>query len=160
MEIVYLSKNLSDTEKLAKVISKNIFAGAVLSLDGDLGAGKTTFTKSFAEGLNIKEKVSSPTFNILKCYFEGNLPLYHIDAYRLEDGMNMDIGLEEVIEGDGVCIIEWGKFIQDLIFEPLEIKITILNDTERQFVINCKYKKYENIVNLIKEELYENIIAR
>ena len=93
MEIVYLSKKLEDTEKLAKVISKNLFAGSVLSLDGDLGAGKTTFTKSLAEGLDIKEKVSSPTFNILKCYFEGRLPLYHIDAYRLEDGMNADIGL-------------------------------------------------------------------
>ena len=113
MEIVYLSKGLLDTEKLANLIANNIFCGAVLSLDGDLGAGKTTFTKSFAQTLGIKEKVSSPTFNILKCYFGGRLPLYHIDAYRLEDGTNANIGLEEVIEGDGVCIIEWGKFIQE-----------------------------------------------
>ena len=160
MEIVYLSKKLEDTEKLAKVISKNLFAGSVLSLDGDLGAGKTTFTKSLAEGLDIKEKVSSPTFNILKCYFEGRLPLYHIDAYRLEDGMNADIGLEEVIEGDGVCIIEWGKFIQELIYQPLEIKITILDNNVRQFVIINTYKKYEIIMETIKEELYENIIVR
>ena len=160
MEIVYLSKKLEDTEKLAKVISKNLFAGSVLSLDGDLGAGKTTFTKSLAEGLDIKEKVSSPTFNILKCYFEGRLPLYHIDAYRLEDGMNSDIGLEEVIEGDGVCIIEWGKFIQELIYQPLEIKITILDNNVRQFVIINTYKKYEKIMETIKEELYENIIVR
>ena len=160
MEIVYLSKNLIDTEKLAKTIAKGIFAGAVLSLDGDLGAGKTTFTKSLAESLGIKEKVSSPTFNILKCYFDGHLPLYHIDAYRLEDGMNADIGLEEVIEGNGVCIIEWGKFIKELIYQPLDIKISILNDTEREFVITCNYKKYEKIITLIKEELYENIIIR
>lgn len=160
MEIVYLSKKLEDTEKLAKVISKNLFAGSVLSLDGDLGAGKTTFTKSLAEGLDIKEKVSSPTFNILKCYFEGRLPLYHIDAYRLEDGMNADIGLEEVIEGDGVCIIEWGKFIQELIYQPLEIKITILDNNARQFVIINTYTKYEKIMETIKEELYENIIVR
>ena len=160
MEIVYLSKKLEDTEKLAKVISKKLFAGSVLSLDGDLGAGKTTFTKSLAEGLDIKEKVSSPTFNILKCYFEGKLPLYHIDAYRLEDGMNADIGLEEVIEGDGVCIIEWGKFIQDLIYQPLEIKITILDNDIRQFVIINAYKKYDKIMETIKEELYENIIVR
>ena len=160
MEIVYLSKKLEDTEKLAKVISKNLFAGSVLSLDGDLGAGKTTFTKSLAEGLDIKEKVSSPTFNVLKCYFEGRLPLYHIDAYRLEDGMNADIGLEEVIEGDGVCIIEWGKFIQELIYQPLEIKITILDNNARQFVIINTYTKYEKIMETIKEELYENIIVR
>ena len=160
MEIVYLSKNLLDTEKLARVIASNIFASAVLSLDGDLGAGKTTFTKSFAETLLIKEKVSSPTFNILKCYFGGKLPLYHIDAYRLEDGTNANIGLEEVIEGDGVCIIEWGKFIEELIYEPLDIQITILNDSVRQFKIVCKYQKYEKIMKLIKEELNENIIIR
>ena len=160
MEIVYLSKKIEDTEKLASVISKRLFAGAVLSLDGDLGAGKTTFTKSLALGLDVKEKVSSPTFNILKCYFDGRLPLYHIDAYRLEDGMNADIGLEEVIEGDGVCIIEWGKFIQELIYQPLEIKITILDNNVRQFVIINTYKKYEKIMETIKEELYENIIVR
>lgn len=160
MEIVYLSESLLDTEKLAKVIAKNVFAGAVLSLDGDLGAGKTTFTKSLAEELNIKEKVSSPTFNILKCYFDGKLPLYHIDAYRLEDGTNSNIGLDEVIEGDGVCIIEWGKFIRELIFEPLEIKITILDDKKRQFKITNNYKKYDKIMNSIKEELYENLIIR
>ena len=160
MEIVYLSKKIEDTEKLASVISKRLFAGAVLSLDGDLGAGKTTFTKSLALGLDIKEKVSSPTFNILKCYFDGRLPLYHIDAYRLEDGMNADIGLEEVIEGDGVCIIEWGKFIQELIYQPLEIKITILENNVREFRILNTYKKYEKIMESIKEELYENIIVR
>lgn len=160
MEFVYVSKNLLDTEKLAKVISKNIFAGAVLSLDGDLGAGKTTFTKSFAEELGIKEKVSSPTFNILKCYFDGRLPLYHIDAYRLEDGKNANIGLEEVIEGDGVCIIEWGKFISELIYQPLEIKIKIINDNQREFVISSEFKKYDRIMEAIKEELYENIIVR
>ena len=160
MEIVYLSKKIEDTEKLASVISKRLFAGAVLSLDGDLGAGKTTFTKSLALGLDIKEKVSSPTFNILKCYFDGRLPLYHIDAYRLEDGMNADIGLEEVIEGDGVCIIEWGKFIQELIYQPLEIKITILENNVREFRILNTYKKYEKIMESIKEELYENVIVR
>ena len=160
MEIVYLSKKIEDTEKLASVISKRLFAGAVLSLDGDLGAGKTTFTKSLALGLDIKEKVSSPTFDILKCYFDGRLPLYHIDAYRLEDGMNADIGLEEVIEGDGVCIIEWGKFIQELIYQPLEIKITILENNVREFRILNTYKKYEKIMESIKEELYENIIVR
>ena len=74
--------------------------------------------------------------------------------------MNADIGLEEVIEGNGVCIIEWGRFIKELIYQPLDIKITILNDTEREFKITCNYKKYEKIMSLIKEELYENIITR
>ena len=74
--------------------------------------------------------------------------------------MNADIGLEEVIEGDGVCIIEWGKFIQELIYQPLEIKITILDNNARQFVIINTYTKYEKIMETIKEELYENIIVR
>ena len=115
MKLTFISKSLEDTKKLAFSISKNLFRGAVISLDGDLGAGKTTFTKYLARGMEIDEEVSSPTFNILKCYFKGRMPLYHIDAYRLEDHVNMDIGLEEVIEGDGICVIEWGKFIQDLI---------------------------------------------
>ena len=108
MEKHLISKSLNDTNKIGKLIASCLFKGAVISLDGDLGAGKTTFTKSLGEYLGVKEEISSPTFNILKCYFDGTLPLYHIDAYRLEDGINMDIGLEEVIEGDGVCVIEWG----------------------------------------------------
>ena len=153
MEIRTLSKSLDDTKKLANLISKALFKGAVISLDGDLGAGKTTFTKSLAKGLGIEEEVSSPTFNILKCYFKGRLPLYHIDAYRLEDHVNMDIGLEEVIEGDGVCVIEWGKFIEEMIFEPLEIKITILNENEREFVISSSYQKYQEIFKILEKEL-------
>ena len=153
MKVFFTSKSLDDTKKLALVIAKNLTRGMVISLDGDLGAGKTTFTKSLALGLDIKEEVSSPTFNILKCYFSGKLPLYHIDAYRLEDQINMDIGLEEVIEGDGVGVIEWGRFIEELIFEPLNIKISIINANERIFEISSDFSKYDSIINKIKEEL-------
>ena len=152
MEIKYISNSLEDTKRLAQVISKDLFQGAVISLTGDLGAGKTTFTKSVAGSLGIDEEhVSSPTFNILKCYFEGSLPFYHIDAYRLEDGVNANIGLDEVIEGDGVCVLEWGQFIKEMIFEPLEIRITRLGDTSREFVITNNYKKYDKIMENIKE---------
>ncbi len=153
MEIIkYISNSLEDTKKLAQVISKDLFQGAVISLTGDLGAGKTTFTKSVAGTLGIDEEhVSSPTFNILKCYFEGKMPFYHIDAYRLEDGVNADIGLEEVIEGDGVCVIEWGQYIQDMIYEPLEISIIRLGDTKREFTITNNYSKYDVIMKNIKE---------
>lgn len=153
MEFIYQSNSLLDTEKLASIIASKAFPGMVISLDGDLGAGKTTFTKTVAKVLGIEEHVSSPTFNILKCYFDAKLPLYHIDAYRLEDGTNANIGLEEVIEGDGVCIIEWGKFIQDMIFEPLEIKITILDNTSRRFVVTSNYSKYDEVMNALKEAL-------
>ena len=97
--------------------------------------------------------MSSPTFNILKCYFKGKFPLYHIDAYRLEERINMDIGLEEVIEGDGVCVIEWGKFIQDLIFQPLIIKINIIDANTRKFEISSDYQKYDKLMNDLKESL-------
>lgn len=150
MEFKFISHSLEDTKRLALEISKHAFRGMVISLDGDLGAGKTTFTKSFAKGLNIIEEVSSPTFNILKCYFKGKMPLYHIDAYRLEDGINVDIGLEEVIEGDGVCIVEWGIFISSLIFEPLNIKIEILDQNTRIFTVSSIYEKYDEVIESVK----------
>ncbi len=152
MELVILSNGLNDTSKLGQILGEEAFKGALYSLDGDLGAGKTTLTKSIALALKINDNVSSPTFNILKCYFDGRLPLYHIDAYRLEDGTNASIGLEEVIEGDGLCIVEWGKFIKEMIFEPLEIKITILDDNKRKFIIKNEYKKYDHLMNRLKEE--------
>jgi tRNA threonylcarbamoyladenosine biosynthesis protein TsaE len=153
MEIKYISKSLEDTDKLAKVITENLFRGAVISLNGDLGAGKTTFTKSVGKYLGVKEEVSSPTFNILKCYFDGSMPLYHIDAYRLEDGVNKDIGLEEVIEGDGVCLIEWSCFIEEMVFERLAIVINRLSPTETEFVITSDFKKYDKIMQAIKENM-------
>ena len=153
MKLTFISESVNDTKKLATTISNNLFKGAVISLDGDLGAGKTTFTKYLAKGMGIEEEVSSPTFNILKCYFKGKLPLYHIDAYRLEERINMDIGLEEVIEGDGVCVIEWGKFIQDLIFQPLNIKINIIDANTRKFEISSDYQKYDKLMNDLKESL-------
>ena len=153
MKLTFISESVKDTKKLATTISNNLFKGAVISLDGDLGAGKTTFTKYLAKGMGIEEEVSSPTFNILKCYFKGKLPLYHIDAYRLEERINMDIGLEEVIEGDGVCVIEWGKFIQDLIFQPLIIKINIIDANTRKFEISSDYQKYYKLMNDLKESL-------
>lgn len=151
MEVRYVSNSLEDTKKLALMIGKNLFRGSVISLNGDLGAGKTTFTQSLALSLGIEDKVSSPTFNILKCYFDGSMPLYHIDAYRLEDGTNANIGLEEVIEGDGVCVIEWGQFIKEMVFEPLDIQIKILDNNSREFVITSNFSKYDVIMEDLKE---------
>ena len=151
--ITIRSNSVEDTDKLAKIISSSVFEGFLILANGDLGAGKTRFAKSLASYLGVSSNVTSPTFNILKCYFSGKLPLYHIDAYRLEDQINMDIGLEEVIEGDGVCVIEWGRFIEELIFEPLNIKISIINGNERTFEISSDFSKYDLIINKIKEEL-------
>ena len=139
MQLSFNLNGLNQTIKLGEIVGKNAIVQTVILMHGDLGAGKTTFTKGIAKGLNIAGVVNSPTFNILKCYFDGNMPLYHIDAYRLE-GMQQDLGLEEYIEGDGVCVLEWPEFI-DYIIGDEYIKIDIkFIDEDNRFVTmtsNC-----------------------
>ena len=120
----------------AKDLVKYCKPNQVIALNGDLGAGKTTLSSGIAKGLNITDKVSSPTFNIMKCYFHGTLPLYHIDAYRLEEGTNKDLGLEEFIEGNGICLIEWPNFISEKIDENISLNIEILNKDLNTRIIN------------------------
>ncbi|GAA3189016.1 tRNA (adenosine(37)-N6)-threonylcarbamoyltransferase complex ATPase subunit type 1 TsaE [Lentilactobacillus kefiri] len=85
----------------------------LILLDGDLGAGKTTFTKGLAKGLGITKPIKSPTFTIIREYQDGRIPLYHMDVYRLEEGGGDDLGLEEYFNGDGVNVVEWSKFVAD-----------------------------------------------
>ena len=99
--------------ELGKLVGTCAYANMVVTLDGDLGAGKTTFTKGFAETLGVKEIINSPTFTIMKVY-EGNMPLYHLDVYRIEDS-NTDFELEEYFELDGVSVVEWADNIKDLL---------------------------------------------
>lgn len=102
-----------ETMALGEEIAPSLKAGDVLVLNGDLGAGKTTFTKGLAKGLGVKEIVKSPTFTIIREYQSGRLPLYHMDVYRLEDGGAEDLGLEEYFDGDGVSVVEWAQFAED-----------------------------------------------
>lgn len=105
--------NRDETIALGKKIGQQLVAGDVLVLDGDLGAGKTTFTKGLAAGLEIPDIIKSPTFTIIHEYQDGRLPLYHMDAYRLENGGAEDLGLEEYFDGDGVSVVEWAEFVED-----------------------------------------------
>ena len=147
----FICKNKSDTQELGKLIAKHSFKGEVITLKGQLGAGKTTLSQGFASGLNIKGVINSPTFNIVKCYFDSLLPLYHIDAYRLED-LHQDLGLEEYIEGDGVCLIEWAEFIKEVIpDELLKIEIEILENEERVISITPIGNKYIELLKVVKE---------
>ncbi len=157
MEINFKSYSKDETIELGELISKFVFRGSVIALTGDLGAGKTTFTNGVARGLGIKEKVSSPTFNIMKCYFKATLPMYHIDAYRLEDGTNKILGLEEYIEGDGVCVIEWPNFIKDLIDDKqiLNIEIHHLDLNTRQFKITTENPQYFSLFEILKEKYHD-----
>ena len=99
--------NRDATIALGKKIGQQLVAGDVLVLDGDLGAGKTTFTKGLAAGLEIPDIIKSHE------YQDGRLPLYHMDAYRLENGGAEDLGLEEYFDGDGVSVVEWAEFVED-----------------------------------------------
>lgn len=155
MKKIIITKSKEDTQALGLELANILFPGAVITLDGDLGAGKTTFSQGVAKGLEVKENVNSPTFNILKCYFSGRIPLYHIDAYRLEDHINDDIGLEEVIQGDGLCLIEWSVFIQDKVYEPLIINIEILDGNERKISLESSYSKYEKVFSFLEEKYHD-----
>ncbi|MCR5734487.1 MAG: tRNA (adenosine(37)-N6)-threonylcarbamoyltransferase complex ATPase subunit type 1 TsaE [Lachnospiraceae bacterium] len=120
-----------ETFELAKEMGSLAEAGQVYTLTGDLGAGKTVFAKGFAEGLGVTECVNSPTFTIVQEYDTGRLPLYHFDVYRIGDVNEMDeIGYEDYIYGDGVCLIEWADLIDELIPENA-VRIRIDRDTEK-----------------------------
>ncbi len=149
MKTSLIINNEGETCKLAKIISNYCEIGFLITLNGELGAGKTRFSKALGENLGIKQTITSPTFNILKCYFGGRLPLYHIDAYRLE-GIKQDLGLEEYIEGEGVCLIEWSNFIDYLLpDEYLNINIFIKDDNKREFILESKGSKYDLVIKEI-----------
>lgn len=133
------SYSANDTFDIGKEIALEAKPGQVYCLYGDLGTGKTVFSQGFGAGLGIKEPVSSPTFTILKEYHEGSLPFYHFDVYRIGSEDEMDeIGYYELIEGDGVCLIEWAELIKDILPEHY-YKITITKDVEKGF----DYRKIE-----------------
>ncbi len=136
MKIEILSHSAEETMALGKAISDLAKLGSTFCLTGDLGAGKTTLVRGIARGLNIKSVVQSPTFNIMKIYFDGAKPLIHIDAYRLAD-VDTDIGLDEYIGYEtGLTVIEWPNFIERLLPEnSSEIKIENIGDNDRKITI-------------------------
>ena len=151
--IEFVTKDALETKKVGLIIAEAAFYNGLILLTGDLGAGKTTLTGGIANGLGVNEKISSPTFNILKCYFKARIPLYHIDAYRLEEGTNKDIGLEEFIDGDGLCVIEWPSYINELIPNNyLSINIEHVEGNVRRFKIESKDNRWNKVISLLKEE--------
>lgn len=133
---VFLSKSVEDTYKLAETVAKNLTAGEVVLLDGDLGAGKTTFTKGLFKALGVTEMVTSPTFTIMNEYRGDRFKLYHFDMYRIESEEELsELGFEEQLFSDGVSVIEWNK-ISDLPEKRLYVSVKAVSDTEREFEIN------------------------
>jgi tRNA threonylcarbamoyladenosine biosynthesis protein TsaE len=150
MEYTFISKSKDETRKLGATIAPLFKAGDVVLLEGDLGAGKTTLTGGVATALKIKDDVISPTFNIMKCYFKGSLPLYHIDAYRLEN-QNIELGLDEYIEGNGVCFIEWPQYIKPLLpEETLHISLANVGGDNRKITLKGDNAHYDEIVLKVK----------
>ena len=137
MKLEITSNSANDTMELGKKIAELAQAGSIFCLTGDLGAGKTTLVRGIAQALEIKSVVQSPTFNIMKIYFDGTKPLIHIDAYRLAD-VDTDIGLDEYIGYEtGITVIEWPMYIDNLIPETAnEINIVNLGNDSRKITIN------------------------
>jgi len=136
MSVEIITKSANETMALGQKIVNLARSGSVFCLTGDLGAGKTTLVKGMAQALGIKSIVQSPTFNIMKIYFDGLRPLIHIDAYRLENA-NIDIGLDEYIGYEtGFTVIEWPEYILKLIPKSaITINITNLGEDNRKIVI-------------------------
>lgn len=142
--------SLEETEQFGQKLGSLVQAQDVITLEGDLGAGKTTFTKSFAKGLGVLRNVNSPTFTILKQY-EGRLPFNHLDVYRLS-GSEEDLGWDELFYGDAVTVIEWAKLIEhDLPKERLQIEVYYEDEFARRFEVTPFGERYEQLC----KELFE-----
>lgn len=129
---VFESYSYEDTHKIAREIADSLNGGEFIAMYGDLGAGKTAFVQGLAKALGINNHITSPTFTIVNEY-EGRLPLYHFDVYRIADPDEMyEIGYDEYVYSDGVCVVEWAELIEDL-FPDKYYKITILKDEEKDF---------------------------
>jgi len=148
MDYTFKTHSVEDTKKIAYQIGLLCQDGMVITLSGDLGAGKTVFTKGLAIGLDIHKTVSSPTFTILKQYI-GRLPLNHFDAYRLE-GIQQDLGFGDLIGTNGVSVIEWPEYVLDLLpKERLDIKIFWIDENTREFKVSAYGDIYDSLMKEI-----------
>lgn len=126
-----------DTDAFAQKLAHLVQAGDIICLEGDLGTGKTTFTKYFAKALGIDQAIKSPTYTIIREYEDDEIPLYHMDAYRLEETGSDSVGLEDYINGDGVTIIEWPQFVvEDLPKDYLWLTLSTTSETSRAVELN------------------------
>ena len=133
-------KNEEETKKFGEKLCEKLTAGSIVALTGDLGTGKTTLTKAIAAGLGVTDVITSPTFNIVKQYYSGRLPLYHFDVYRIGDVDEMyEIGYEEYFFGDGVCVIEWADLIEEIIPDDA-VRIEIeYGEKEGERIYRCMF---------------------
>lgn len=139
-----VTTSAAETQRLGSIFAHLSNPGDVLTLEGALGSGKTTFTQGFAKGLGIPSVVNSPTFVIFKIYAKGRLPLYHMDAYRLE-GKSEDLGFHDYIYGAGVTLIEWPSYVSSLLPDAhFQLIFRWLDDTHREIMISATTKDLQH----------------
>ena len=149
MEYKYTSRSIDDTRSLAENIESEKFPGMVICLNGELGSGKTLFVKGFAQSLGITETITSPTFTLIKEYNSGEMPLYHMDVYRIEES-DGTIGFADYFSKDAISIIEWADMISDeLPSERLDIDFKVIDENTRVLVLKPYGEKYEDLVNSV-----------
>ena len=149
MEYKITLRDESETIELAQNIESEKFCNMVICLNGDLGSGKTVFAKGFASALGIDEVITSPTFNIVKEYTSGEVPLFHMDVYRLDE-TDVEIDFSEYFVKKGVSIIEWSDMIKDLLPEErLEINFKIIGEDTRLVIIKPIGKRYEYLCEAV-----------
>ena len=143
--------SVKETEDIGEQLGKIAFPGMVILLTGDLGAGKTTFARGIARGLNVTSPVTSPTFTLIEEHY-GRLPLYHMDVYRLNTPEELeDIGYEEYVGGDGLCLIEWGDQVREwLPAQHLEIRLEGVGE-KRTLTLIPSGNKYEQLVKELRQ---------
>ena len=149
MEYKYTSRSIDDTMELAENIESEKFPGMVICLEGELGSGKTVFVKGFAKSLGISETITSPTFTLIKEYNSGEMPLYHMDVYRIEES-DGTIGFNDYFNKDAISIIEWAEMIkEELPEERLEIEFRLVDENTRILILKPYGDKYEDLVNSV-----------
>ena len=145
MEYKVTTHSEFETIELAQNFESEKFENMIICLDGELGSGKTVFAKGIAQALGIEETITSPTFTIIKEYTSGEMPMYHMDVYRLDENAD-GIGIEEYFNKSGIVIIEWADMISDILpKERLDIKFKILDEDKRVLVIQPHGTRYEEL---------------
>ncbi|QQK79206.1 tRNA (adenosine(37)-N6)-threonylcarbamoyltransferase complex ATPase subunit type 1 TsaE [Salicibibacter cibi] len=141
----FISRSTEETMRIAERLGKKAKAGDLFALDGDLGAGKTHFSKGLAKGLGVEAMVNSPTFTILKVY-NGCLPFYHIDAYRLDENEEEELGLEEYMDGNGVTVVEWASNLRtQLPSRRVNITFKRVDEQEREWIVCTDHTRFQHI---------------
>jgi tRNA threonylcarbamoyladenosine biosynthesis protein TsaE len=149
MNYKFTSRSERDTLELAENFESEKFPNMVICLEGELGSGKTVFVKGFAHALGIDETITSPTFNLVKEYLNGEMPLYHMDVYRLE-GSCETVGFDEYFSRGGVSIVEWSDLICNCLPEErLDIKFKVIDENTRVLIFEPHGKVYEDLCDSV-----------